>query len=181
MQNLCKRPSIKYVCKILQNTKTSNLLIHTSTCGYQGVRNFSFSKYFAYVLNGWPVTLNFSVKHMILLLFYRGWLGRHGYCYNTSTKPSFLITLTSFLNTWPNFSNSRSSSWFSVKTSKAQRISVWKTWPRVLKQILGWAFCRKEFLRILSVKSKIYLLKYNLIVCNLSFTNNSWSYSLSIQ
>ena len=35
-------------------TNISNLLIHTRTCAYQGVRNVSFSEDFAYVLNGWP-------------------------------------------------------------------------------------------------------------------------------
>ena len=38
------------------------------------------------------------------------------------------------------------------------------TLPRVLKQILGWEFCRIEFLKICSVKSTIYSLKYNLFV-----------------
>ena len=28
---------------------------HKSTCAYRGVRNNSFSEYFVYVLNGWPL------------------------------------------------------------------------------------------------------------------------------
>ena len=47
-----------------------------------------------------------------------------------------------------------------------------------LKQILGPAFCRRELLKIWSVKSTIYSLKCNLIVCNLHFINSSWNYFL---
>ena len=57
---------------------------------------------------------------------------------------SFLITLTSLLNTWPNFSNYWSSFWFFLKVSKAQRISVLKTRLCVLKQILDRTFCRRK-------------------------------------
>ena len=44
--------SIKYVRKIFRKTNISN----PRTCAYQGVRNVSFSEYFAYALNGWPLT-----------------------------------------------------------------------------------------------------------------------------
>ena len=47
---------IWYVRKIFRKTNVSYLLIRTPTCAYQGVRNVSFSKNFAYVLNGWPHT-----------------------------------------------------------------------------------------------------------------------------
>ena len=50
----CWGPSIKYVHKIFRKTNISNPLIRPRTCAYQGVRNNSFSKIFAYVLNGWP-------------------------------------------------------------------------------------------------------------------------------
>ena len=46
-------PPIKYGRKIFRKTNISNLLIHTRTCAYQGVRNVSFSENFAHVLNGW--------------------------------------------------------------------------------------------------------------------------------
>ena len=93
----------------------------------------------------------------------------HGSCYNSSTWPCFLITLTSFLNTWPNFPNSRSSFWFSLKTSKAKWTTNWKTRLRVLKKILGRVFYQREFLKIWGAKITIYSLKYNLIVSNLRF------------
>ena len=48
--------TIKYVCKIFRKTNISNVLIPTRTCAYRGVRNLSFSKNFAYVLNGWPLS-----------------------------------------------------------------------------------------------------------------------------
>ena len=51
-----KGPSIKYIIKIFRKTNISNPLIRTRTCGYQGVRNVSFSEHFAYVVNGWPLT-----------------------------------------------------------------------------------------------------------------------------
>ena len=37
-------PSIKYVRKIFRKTITSNLLISTGTCAYQGFKNVSFSE-----------------------------------------------------------------------------------------------------------------------------------------
>ena len=41
--------------KILRKTNISyRALIHTPTCPYHGVRNFSFSETFAYVLNDYP-------------------------------------------------------------------------------------------------------------------------------
>ena len=33
--------------------KITNPLVHTRTCTYQGIRNVSFPKNFAYVVNGW--------------------------------------------------------------------------------------------------------------------------------
>ena len=44
--------SIQYARKIFRKTNISYPLIRTRTCPYQGVRNVSFSKYFACVLNG---------------------------------------------------------------------------------------------------------------------------------
>ena len=44
---------IKYVHKIFWKTNISNPLISARTSAYQRVRNFSFSKHFAHVLNGW--------------------------------------------------------------------------------------------------------------------------------
>ena len=92
---------------------------------------------------------------------YRGWLGQHGSCCNTNTRPSLLKTRTSFSNTRPSFStntrpsflktkpsfsntrpsfsNSRPSFWFSINASKA-RPSVWRVPPCVLKQALGRVF-----------------------------------------
>ena len=46
--------SIKYVSKIFRKTIISNHLIRISTCAFQGVRKVSFSKNFAYILNGLP-------------------------------------------------------------------------------------------------------------------------------
>ena len=106
------------------------------------------------------ITLNFSRKHKILLFFTAvnsGTMDR----VITITRPSFLITLISFLYTWPNFPNSWSGSRFSLKASKAQRLSV-KSQPRVSKQIIDWDFCRREFLNIWSVESNIYSLKLRL-------------------
>ena len=40
--------------KLLKNNP-SYLLLHTRTCAYQGVRNFSFWENFAYVLNEWTL------------------------------------------------------------------------------------------------------------------------------
>ena len=40
-----------YVRKIFRKTNISYPLIHTCTYTYHGLRNFSFSGYFAYVLN----------------------------------------------------------------------------------------------------------------------------------
>lgn len=45
--------------------------------------------------------------------------------------------------------------------SIAQWISDWKNWRRVLKQILGQTFCQRKSLKIWSVKTTIYSLKYN--------------------
>ena len=60
---------ISYVCKILQKTNISYLLIrplsynNKITCAYQGVRNASFSKNFANVINKWSLApLHFFVK-----------------------------------------------------------------------------------------------------------------------
>ena len=45
-------PSIKHVRKSFRGTNTSNPLIRTRRCAYQGVKNVSSSENFAYVLNG---------------------------------------------------------------------------------------------------------------------------------
>ena len=47
--------SIKYVRNIFRKTNIYDPLIRTRTCACQGVRNVSFSKNFAYVLNGRPL------------------------------------------------------------------------------------------------------------------------------
>ena len=46
--------SIKYISKIFRKTIISKPLIRISTCAFQGVRKVSFSKNFAYILNGLP-------------------------------------------------------------------------------------------------------------------------------
>ena len=47
---IAKESSIKYVSKIFRKTDFSNPLIRTRTPAYQGVKNFSFSENFVYVL-----------------------------------------------------------------------------------------------------------------------------------
>ena len=124
-----------------------------------------------------------STKTQDSTLLYRGWL-KHTMnrdlkrFFNANTWPSFLISLISFLNTWLSFSNSRTNFWFSFKTSKAQWASVSKNRTRVFKYVLSQAFCLREFVKVWSVRSTTYSLKYNLIVCNLLVTKSSWSYSL---
>ena len=104
--------------------------------------------------NIWKSVLNKATTKILFqktkdsTLLYGGWLGHLRSCYNTSTWPSFLITLTSLLNAWPNFSKSRSSFWFSLKASKAYWTSVRKPRPRVLKEIVSRAFFRKEAFKI---------------------------------
>ena len=100
-------------------------------------------------------------------LLYRGWLGHYGTYYNTNTCPSFLITLTSFLKTWPNFSNSRSSFWFLLSLQKL-RVQMF--------QKFGELFGEENFENLVTPKSIINFFKYNLIVSNLHFTKSSWSY-----
>ena len=46
---------IIYVCTISRKTKIFYPLIHTRTCPYQEVRNISFRRIIAYVLNEWPL------------------------------------------------------------------------------------------------------------------------------
>ena len=46
---------IYYVRKISRKTKFFYRLVRTRSCAYQGVRNFSFSENFAYVINEWPL------------------------------------------------------------------------------------------------------------------------------
>ena len=46
---------IYYVLKFFRKTNISYSLIRTRSCAYQGVRNISFSKNFAYVLNKWSL------------------------------------------------------------------------------------------------------------------------------
>ena len=60
--------SIKYVHKIFRKTNISNPLIRTRTCAYQGVRNVSFSKNFASVLNGWPFSGIICHQHFLWLI-----------------------------------------------------------------------------------------------------------------
>ena len=125
------------------------------------------------------VTLNSSRKHKIdSTLLYRGLLGHHTPCYNANTWPRFLITLKSFLSNWSNCSSFRWSFWFSLKASKAQWTTAWKTRPLFSMQILARIFLQRDFLKIWSVKSTTYSLKCNLIVCNLLFNNSSVSYFL---
>ena len=47
-----REPSIQKLCKSLGKTNISYPLIHTLTSAYQGMRNLSFSKHFAYALYG---------------------------------------------------------------------------------------------------------------------------------
>ena len=49
------------VLKIPRKNNTFNPLVHTHICAYQGIRNVSFSKNFAYVVNG--------SSHRILQIF----------------------------------------------------------------------------------------------------------------
>ena len=111
------------------------------------------------IFKAWTVLRNSYKQNLFKdsTLLYCSWLVHHGPSYNENTWPSFLITLTSFLNNGSIFSNSRSSFWFFSQNLKCS--SVWKTRLRVLKQILSRVFLRKEFLKIWSLKSKIYSLK----------------------
>ena len=61
---------ISYVRKIFRKTNISYPLIRTHTYAYQGVRNFSFSEYFACVLNEWfqTIVLSFSLMGISKLL-----------------------------------------------------------------------------------------------------------------
>ena len=108
------------------------------------------------------VTLNSFIKHKVLIFFTVAECDIVGVVQLKNVAKLFS-------HTWPNFSNSWSSFWFSLKASKAQRASNWKTRPGVLKQILGRVFCQREFLKTWSGKSTIYSLKYNLIISNLHF------------
>ena len=71
------------------------------------------------------ITNNVRTANDLITVWYRGWLGQHGHCYNTKT-------LQSFLNIRLCLSNSRSNLQFSLKASK--------TWPSVSKQILARVF-----------------------------------------
>ena len=64
------------------------------------------------------ITNNVSTANDLITVWYRGWLGQYGPCYNTKT-------LQSFLNIRPCLSNSRSNLRFSLKASKT-RLSVSK-------------------------------------------------------
>ena len=49
--------------KIFRKTNISYYLICKRLCAYQGVRNASFSKNFAYVLNEWSLYINDKIFH----------------------------------------------------------------------------------------------------------------------
>ena len=71
---------IKCVRIIFCKTNISYPLIHTRMCAYQGVRNFSFSEYFAFLLKGWSICyycfnsnifLYFSFFRLFSIHYYR--------------------------------------------------------------------------------------------------------------
>ena len=109
---------------------------------------------------------------------YRGWLGQHGPCGNTSARPSFL-------NTGSSFSKSRPSFWFSLKASKTS-VECLKSSTERLK---GSALCSetrtqpsvslKSFYENLVCKKHRILIGVCVInLFNLNFIKNTCSYSL---
>ena len=89
-----------------------------------------FLSYFSFLVKSFLETHDdLPIVQTSTKLFHRrGWLGQHGPCCNTNTRPSFL-------NTRPNF-------WFSLKAAEAQP-SVWKAWSSVWKAWLY--FLRQNF------------------------------------
>ena len=69
--------------KIFRKSNIFYSLIRTGTRAYLGVKNVSFSKYFAHVLNGWSLKksqLNLQHQWQVMLLFLCKWRVKN-YCH----------------------------------------------------------------------------------------------------
>ena len=71
ISDIRKGSSITYDRKIFRKTNISNPLTRTRTCAYQRNRNVSFSGNFAYIINGWPLTVIITLFNKTVTEFSR--------------------------------------------------------------------------------------------------------------
>ena len=109
---------------------------------------------------------------------YRGWLGQHGPCGNTSARPSFL-------NTGSSFSKSRPSFWFSLKASKTSVECLKSSTERLKGSALCFETRTQPSVSLKSFYENLVCKKHRILigVCvinlfNLNFIKNTCSYSL---